>query len=193
MILSNLSTILGKKKLKISDLIKNTGISRPTLTALYYNHGKGINFDTLDTLCNYLNLNPGDLLSFYNIDINDIHIPYTSCTEDSIISSEYYETKTIISSATFQGYIAFKQKHLGKINIAGHLNSIDGLNYSANIYLQCQRDFYLNIGPDDVLDYITDSLCEYFIDNFPSNEIENIQNIVFFYEDEYNELIKTIQ
>ena len=70
MIFSNLSTILGKKKLRISDVVANTKISRPTLTALFYDSGKGINFSTLNELCRYLNVQPGDLFRFYDLDID---------------------------------------------------------------------------------------------------------------------------
>ena len=61
MIISNLSEILGKKRIKIAQVIKDTGISRPTLTSLYYNNGSGINFDTLSKLCKYLDVKPNDI------------------------------------------------------------------------------------------------------------------------------------
>ena len=41
-IISNLSSIMGQKKLKIADIMKKTGITRPTLTKLYYNDCSGI-------------------------------------------------------------------------------------------------------------------------------------------------------
>lgn len=168
MILSNLSTILGKKKLKIADLVKNTSITRPTLTALYYNTGKGINFDTLDALCSYLKTAPGEIFSFYDVDIEDIKLTYKDFTEDDYTVDAEYNSVTYISSADFDGYIKFRQKHLGKINFYG---SISALNikgdYTANIIWQCSRDFYFNIGPDDVLEYIDDRLHELLFDNYP--------------------------
>lgn len=64
MIKSNLSILLAKQKLKISDVSRETGISRTTLTALYYEHGKGVQFETLRILCNYFKCNVGDILEF---------------------------------------------------------------------------------------------------------------------------------
>ncbi|WP_342505619.1 helix-turn-helix transcriptional regulator [Sporosarcina sp. FSL K6-2383] len=61
MIRCNLSVLLAERELKISDVARITGISRTTLTALAYNHGKGIQFDTFDTLCNYLKVTPNEL------------------------------------------------------------------------------------------------------------------------------------
>ena len=62
MIVSKLSQILRRKKLKLIDVIRATGITRPTLTSLYYGKGTGINFDTMDKLCRFLNVTPGELL-----------------------------------------------------------------------------------------------------------------------------------
>ena len=46
MILCNLAAIMGERRLKISKVAADTGISRTTLTALYYDYGKGVQFDT---------------------------------------------------------------------------------------------------------------------------------------------------
>lgn len=59
---SNLRVLLAKKKMNISDVSRGTGISRTTLSSLYHESGKGINFDTLGRLCLYLNCEVGELL-----------------------------------------------------------------------------------------------------------------------------------
>ncbi|MGR6904932.1 helix-turn-helix domain-containing protein [Lysinibacillus fusiformis] len=61
MIKCNLAVLLAERNIKISELSKRTGISRTTLTALNQNQSKGIQFDTFDTLCNYLKIKPNDL------------------------------------------------------------------------------------------------------------------------------------
>lgn len=58
---NNLRVILAKKKLKMSDVVRETGISRNTIRALYYETAKGIQFETLEKLCNYLQCEIGDL------------------------------------------------------------------------------------------------------------------------------------
>lgn len=62
MIRNNLSTLMGARRLKISEVSTATGITRQTLTTLYYERGRGIAYDTLETLCRYLGIQPGDLL-----------------------------------------------------------------------------------------------------------------------------------
>lgn len=61
MIKCNLAVLLAERNIKISELSRKTGMSRTTLTALYYNQSKGIQFDTFDALCSYLKCTPNDL------------------------------------------------------------------------------------------------------------------------------------
>jgi putative transcriptional regulator len=58
------SMILGAKRLKITDVAKNTGISRTTLTNLYYDRNAAISLDTLDRLCGFLQCGIGDLFEY---------------------------------------------------------------------------------------------------------------------------------
>lgn len=70
MILCNLNVLLAKRQLKISRVYNDTGISRSTLTALASGEPKGIQFDTINTLCKYLKITPSDLFLYSPIDIN---------------------------------------------------------------------------------------------------------------------------
>lgn len=59
---SRLPLLLGEKRVRISDVCRETGISRTTLTALYYDKGKGIYFDVIEKLCDYFDCNVCDIL-----------------------------------------------------------------------------------------------------------------------------------
>jgi putative transcriptional regulator len=61
MIKCNLAILMAERGVNISDVSKATGISRNALSALYNNTGKGIQFDTLSTLCEYFGVGVGDL------------------------------------------------------------------------------------------------------------------------------------
>jgi putative transcriptional regulator len=61
MIKCNLSRILGEKKLKISDVSRDTGINRGTLTRLYQETAERIDLEVMDQLCEYLQCGVGDL------------------------------------------------------------------------------------------------------------------------------------
>lgn len=70
MIRCNLSILLAERNLKISKVATLTGISRTTLTSLTNNYSQGIQFDTINTLCNFLNVGPEQIISYIPVDIN---------------------------------------------------------------------------------------------------------------------------
>lgn len=70
MIKCNLPVLLAERGLKITKLSNDTGISRTTLTSLSNNYSQGIQFDTLNKICNYLKINPGDLFLYVPFEIN---------------------------------------------------------------------------------------------------------------------------
>lgn len=76
MLLCNLSVLLAERNLKITKVSKDTGISRTTLTSLISNTSKGIQFDTLNTLCNYLNVSVGDLFVYSPYEFSVLKIEF---------------------------------------------------------------------------------------------------------------------
>ncbi|WP_302411330.1 helix-turn-helix transcriptional regulator [uncultured Veillonella sp.] len=69
MIRNNLKVILAENNVRISKLANDTGIARSTITALSENRSKGIQLDTMNTLCKYLQVTPSDLFVYAPIDI----------------------------------------------------------------------------------------------------------------------------
>lgn len=70
MIKCNLPVLLAERGVKITKLSKDTGISRTTLTSLSNNYSQGIQFDTLNKICKYLKINPGELFLYVPFEIN---------------------------------------------------------------------------------------------------------------------------
>ncbi|OGI00597.1 MAG: hypothetical protein A2Y25_07575 [Candidatus Melainabacteria bacterium GWF2_37_15] len=62
MIKNNLSRILGERRMKMSELIELTGLGRSTVERVYYHKGRNISYDTLDRICNALEISVGELL-----------------------------------------------------------------------------------------------------------------------------------
>lgn len=85
MVRCNLSVLLAERNLKITKVCKDTGISRTTLTYLANNYSKGIQYDTLNTLCTYLQVTPGELISFIPV---DIFIAYVHRTDHELLEIE---------------------------------------------------------------------------------------------------------
>ena len=72
-----LSVLLAERNLKITKVCKDTGISRTTLTYLANNYSKGIQYDTLNTLCTYLHTTPDELISYIPIEIEILYVHRT--------------------------------------------------------------------------------------------------------------------
>ncbi|MEE3809432.1 helix-turn-helix transcriptional regulator [Lysinibacillus fusiformis] len=62
MIKVHLSRLLGEKRMKISELAKETGLHRNGLSRLYNEETDGIKFDTLEKVCKALNCDISDLI-----------------------------------------------------------------------------------------------------------------------------------
>lgn len=175
-IISNLSSIMGQKKLKIADIMKKTGITRPTLTKLYYNDCSGITFDTLNSLCEYLNIMPNDLLLFINADIKDVSITFSEpITLESFPVDEEGNGFDAITNASFVGHISFEQNNLSPVMIEGSLSCYsDDHVYSGELVYSDTPFNNFNLFLDANLDYI----CEIILDAFYQiDEIANIADI----------------
>jgi putative transcriptional regulator len=61
MIKNRLSTIMGEKRIKIYELQKMSGISRSTITRLYYDKTNTVRLQTLECLCKALECTLNDL------------------------------------------------------------------------------------------------------------------------------------
>lgn len=62
MITCRLSAILGERRIKVSDLARDTGVARATLDRYYHDRVNSFDRDVLGKLCEYLKVTPGDLL-----------------------------------------------------------------------------------------------------------------------------------
>lgn len=103
MLRCNLSVLLAERNLKITKVCNDTGISRTTLTYLVNNYSKGIQYDTLNTLCTYLHVSPGEMFLFVPIDINILDIHYIPGT-DFRMSLEIIQ-KNITKMCTLNGEV----------------------------------------------------------------------------------------
>jgi putative transcriptional regulator len=53
---------MGERRLKIADVVRDTGISRTALTRLYHEKVERLDLETLETLCRYLDVEVADML-----------------------------------------------------------------------------------------------------------------------------------
>ena len=53
--------LMAERNLKITQVSKDTGLSRPTLNNIKFNRNKAIQMETIDILCDYFRITPGEL------------------------------------------------------------------------------------------------------------------------------------
>ena len=63
-VIVNLDAVMAQRKIKLKDLSEKTGISNVNLSILKQNKAKVIRFSTLGVICESLDCQPGDILSF---------------------------------------------------------------------------------------------------------------------------------
>ncbi|MDP2562299.1 helix-turn-helix transcriptional regulator [Psychrobium sp. 1_MG-2023] len=63
-IIVNLDVMMAMRKVSSKELAKAIGITEANLSLLKRGKVKGVRFETLASICNYLECQPGDLLVF---------------------------------------------------------------------------------------------------------------------------------
>lgn len=171
MIISNLSEILGKKRIKIAQVIKDTGISRPTLTSLYYNNSSGINFDTLSKLCKYLDVKPNDILYYSEIDIIDISVKFDDFSISDETIDDQGNSAEVIDSADFKGVVKLENLDFNELTFEGYLKQDsyrDKEDFSLYLKLNIPKDAYNLFIDDTVQTYLEESIIGNILEAFDS-------------------------
>jgi putative transcriptional regulator len=55
---------MGERKLKISDVARDTGLHRNTITLLYQETATRVDLDAIDALCRYFSVGVGELFEW---------------------------------------------------------------------------------------------------------------------------------
>lgn len=63
-IIINLDVMLAKRKMKLQDLAELVGITVQNLSILKTGKAKAIRFSTLESICEHLECQPGDILEY---------------------------------------------------------------------------------------------------------------------------------
>lgn len=116
MIRCNLSILLAERNLKISRVSNDTGLSRTTLTSLANNYSQGIQFDTINTLCNYLKVSPEKLISYIPVDISITSV-YLSDYTLEIELEIFKNNKPFVCNLTGTCYPNFTNNKLDYLDI----------------------------------------------------------------------------
>lgn len=128
MIRNNLSLLLTERNLKITKVSNDTNISRTTLTALNQNDNKMIQMETINTLCKYLKVTPGDFFEYSPIDVTfTFYLGEILTSQKDLNQGAPFEIETI-------GYINFTRfdTSIGSVEFNGRMTDIGAVEYITN-------------------------------------------------------------
>lgn len=125
MIKCNLPVLLAERGLKITKVSIDTGISRTTLTSLNNNYSQGIQFDTLNKLCGYLKVLPGELFLYIPYEIKIKNFSLDGEEADFLVEFSYngkeYEYEMFINI-----YLDYYSDTVDSIDITYNLAEYNG-------------------------------------------------------------------
>lgn len=153
MLKSNLKVLLAERNISITQVSNDTGISRTTLTSLM-SVAKGIQFETMNTLCNYLKITPSDLF---------IYVPY-----DVKIELESFRYK-YDSSANFISFFieVLKENRKYKLLFNGYIG-----NFEKDFDIQL--DLYQELETEEDKDDFKN--IKYYLEKLPIQFFVDIEN-----------------
>lgn len=122
MIKCNLPVLLAERGLKITKVSNDTGISRTTLTSLNTDSSQGIQFDTLNKLCNYLKITPGELF---------LYIPYEIKIE---VEKFCYKPNSLNNYISFYLKLIKENKEYTTLFIGYFQEDYNTINVEMNVY-----------------------------------------------------------
>jgi DNA-binding Xre family transcriptional regulator len=106
MILCNLAVLMAERKLSIQDIADKTKLSRTTISALVNEIGKGIQFETMDVLCEFLKVTPGELFTFVSLKTQFIVDEVDNISLDENLKDNHLLAVTRIScNLRISGYV----------------------------------------------------------------------------------------
>ena len=127
MIKTNLAVLMAERGLKISDIYEATGISKTTLMAISDNTGKGIQYETMDRLCNYLGVTPNEFF---------VYFPYSVTFTPSVKYDEFdngFYINCLLKKESWEGSeeIQFSINKTDLINeLLGYNKNLDKYDFS---------------------------------------------------------------
>lgn len=65
-VIVNLDVMMAKRKMSLNELSEKVGLTLSNLSILKTGKAKAIRFSTLDTICEALECQPGDILEYVN-------------------------------------------------------------------------------------------------------------------------------
>jgi DNA-binding Xre family transcriptional regulator len=177
-IICNLNVLMSERRLSIQDVADDTKLSRTTISALVNENGKGIQFDTMDVLCKYLNVTPGELFSYVYIytDFKFTSEELVSEIDTSRKNSRLIgEAHVFVDDSSFRG--TFEMRLKVDYDKKDKVSSIDIRYVQLTEFEKFVMQIPANKGRYIVQHRLSDALKNYVHDTFGIKKPSNVRSI----------------
>lgn len=155
LIRNRLSILLAERNLKITKVSKDTGIARSTITTIAQNDVKMIQLETINSLCVYLGVNPGDFFEFIPYDI-ECSI-YTNYFDVEYEHSDYEVINAYPSTFDFDFFVSIKGKQNSvEASFTGVIDNVENSGETGNNFCYIQLEFEQNENKEAFQKFFTD-------------------------------------
>jgi putative transcriptional regulator len=72
-IIINIDVMLAKRKMSVTELADNVGITIANISVLKNGRARAIRLSTLEAICKALECQPGDILEYKELDLNKLN------------------------------------------------------------------------------------------------------------------------
>lgn len=177
MIKCNLSVLLAERGLKMIDIVRDTGLSQNAVRGLYYNTSKGIQFETLEIICDYLKVEPGDVIKKIDFDFKVIDKKVDKKDE-----SIKYKIKFIYDQKKYTGSLKVNLSYPYLRELYNNENSFEEINFEIELNDELNKNIFSQITELEI-DKIERKLVDDFIKTFGLDN-DLITNVVFVVNNE---------
>lgn len=115
MLRNNLSVLLAERQLRISKVSNDTGISRTTLTSLTTNNSKMVQLETINKLCQSLNVSVAQFFEYVPFDFD-----YTFDQGEIDSSSDYKHGEPLCFNSSLFINVSENNNHIDTIELQGY-------------------------------------------------------------------------
>ncbi|MGO4936639.1 helix-turn-helix domain-containing protein [Fundicoccus sp. Sow4_H7] len=175
MIKNNLAVLMAERGYSATDIYNATKISKTTLTSLVNNTGKGVQFDTINTLCKFLKVEPKDFFLYTKYDYEITNFK----ENDHPQSIHDHRTGEIVSVANFYGLNIYFDD--GTIPLS--------YEYTLVLFNDYQNDYYnmMELSTDDYDSRSYRTLKDFF-ENSPQIFVTEFMNDLKKYIEDSSEI-----